>query len=187
MRFKELNEISSPTFQGSLTPDLLKSKLWLCQSLKILNKEKFSTVYVLGSWYGTMAVMLDRCGIKFKKVINVDLDKKHIEVSNNLLSALKINHQCIRKDVNTLKYEQLDKNSLIINTSINDIKGTDWFDNLPEGTLVALQSRNNANSVYDTLEELDQEFFLTDTLVLDEKTFEDPETQYQRFMKIGIK
>jgi len=50
-----------------------------------------------------------------------------------------------------------------------------------------LQSRNNANGVYDSLEELDQEFFLTDTLVLDEKTFEDPETQYQRFMKIGIK
>jgi SAM-dependent methyltransferase len=187
MRFKELNEISPPTFKGSLTPDLLKSKLWLCQNLKVLNREKFSTIYILGSWYGTMAIMLDRCGIKFKKVINVDLDKNHIAISKKILSALKINHQCIQKDVNTLKFEQLDKNSLIINTSINDINGTEWFDKISDGTLIALQSRNNANGVYDTLEELDQEFFLTDTLVLDEKTFEDPETQYQRFMKIGIK
>lgn len=187
MRFSELNEVSPPTFKGSLTPDLLKSKIWLCDNLKQLGRTEFSTIYVLGSWYGTMAVVLDRCGIKFKKVINVDLDKKHIAISDRVLSALDINHQCMLKDANTLNYKQLDKNSLIINTSTNDIKGEQWFDRLPKGTLIALQSRNNANGVYDTLEELDQEFFLTDTLVLDERSFEDPETQYQRFMKIGVK
>lgn len=187
MRFKELNEISPPTFKGSLTPDLLTSKIWLCNNLKKLGKTKFSTIYVLGSWYGSMSVVLGRCGIDFKKVINVDADKKHIEISDKLLTALDINHQCMHKDANTLNYKQLDKNSLIINTSLNDIKGTDWFDRLPEGTLVAIQSRNNANGVYDTIEEMDQEFFLSDTLFLDEITLEDPETQYQRFMKIGVK
>lgn len=188
MRFEELNEISPPTFKGSLTPDLLKSKIWLCNNLKRLGKKKFSTIYILGSWYGTMSVILDRCGIQFEKVINVDADKKHINISNQLLSALGINHQCMHKDANTLNYKQLDKNSLIINTSTNDIDGERWFDRIPEGTLVALQSRNNVDTPkYQTLEELDQEFFLTDTLFLDELTLEDPETQYQRFMKIGIK
>lgn len=188
MRFKELNEVSPPTFQGSLTPDLLQSKIWLCNNLKKLGKTKFSTIYILGSWYGTMAIVLDRCGISFDKVINVDADKKHIAVSDKLLTALKMNHQCMHKDANTLNYKQLDKNSLVINTSVNDIKGEVWFDRLPEGTLVALQSRNNVeNPRYNSLKELDQEFFLTDTLVLDELTFEDPETQYQRFMKIGVK
>lgn len=187
MRYHELNEISAPTFQGSLTPDLLISKIWLCKKLKQLGKETFSTIYVLGSWYGGMAVILDRCNIKFEKIINIDADQNHINVSDQLLSALDINHQCIHGDVNRLKYKQLDKKSLIINTSINDIKGEVWFDRIPEGTLVALQSRNNANGRYDTLEELDQEYFLTDTLFLDELSLEDPETEYQRFMKIGIK
>jgi hypothetical protein len=187
MRFKELNEISPPTFKGSLTPDLLKSKIWLCDELKDLGKTKFSTIYVLGSWYGGMAVTLARCGIEFEKIINVDADKQHIVVSHNVLSALGINVQSMQKDANTLNYKQLDRDSLVINTSLNDIEGTDWFDRLPEGTLVALQSRNNANGRYDSLEEVDQEFFLSDTLVLDELTLEDPETQYQRFMKIGVK
>lgn len=188
MRFEELNEISPPTFKGSLTPDLLKSKIWLCNNLKKLGRKKFSTIYILGSWYGTMSIVLKKCGIEFKKVINVDIDKKHIEVSDRLLSALNFNHQCIHKDANTLNYTQLDKNSLIINTSTNDIDGETWFDRIPEGTLVALQSRNNVDTPnYQTLEELDKEFFLTDTLFLDELNVEDPETQYQRFMKIGIK
>ncbi len=187
MRFKELNEISPPTFKGSLTPDLLKSKIWLCDNLKELGKTKFSTIYILGSWYGSMAVVLSRCGIEFEKIINVDADREHIIKSHKVLSDLGINVQSMRKDANSLNYKQLDKNSLVINTSLNDIKGTDWFDQLPDGTLVALQSRNNANGVYDSLKEVDQEFFLTDTLVLDELTLEDPETQYQRFMKIGVK
>jgi len=184
MRF---NEISPPTLKGSMTPDLIKSKVWLCNSLKKLGKKKFSTIYVLGSWYGTMALVLDRCGIKFEKIINVDTDSNHIKVSHKLLTGSGINVQSMQKDVNSLNYKQLDKDSLVINTSINDIEGTDWFDRLPKGTLVALQSRNNANDSYNTIEELDQEFFLSDTLMLDEVSLEDPETQYQRFMKIGIK
>lgn len=184
MRF---NEISPPTFKGSMTPDLIKSKLWLCDSLKKLGKKKFSTIYILGSWYGTMALVLDRCGIAFEKIINVDSDKKHIAISHKFLSNLNINIQSMNKDANQLNYKQLDRNSLVINTSVNDIPGTDWFDKLPKGTLIALQSRNNANGVYNHIEELDQEFFLSETLMLDEITLEDPETQYQRFMKIGIK
>ena len=188
MRYYELNEISPMTFQGSLTPDLLTSKVWLCNNLKKLGRKKFSTIYVLGSWYGAMAVTLDKCGIEFEKIINVDSDQKHIDISNKLLSALGLNHQCIQGDANKLKYKHLDKNSLIINTSTNDIEGEQWFDRIPEGTLIAVQSRNNVDTPkYQTLRELDQEFFLTDTLFLDELTLKDPETQYQRFMKIGIK
>jgi hypothetical protein len=188
MRFKELSEVSPPTFKGSLTPDLLKSKIWLCNNLKKIGKTKFSTIYVLGSWYGSMAVILNRCGIEFEKIINVDADQNHITKSHRVLSALGINVQSMQKDANTLNYKQLDNDSLVINTSIDDINGTDWFNRLPEGTLVAMQSRNNANdSAYDSLEALDQKFILSNTLVLDELSLEDPETKYQRFMKIGIK
>jgi hypothetical protein len=187
MRFKELSEVSPSTFKGSLTPDLLKSKIWLCNGLKKLDKTKFSTIYVLGSWYGSMAIILGRCGIEFEKIINVDTDQNHIVKSHQLLSVLGINVQSMRKDANRLNYNQLDQDSLVINTSINDINGRDWFDRLPEGTLVAIQGRDNANNTYNSLEEMDQEFVLSKTLVLGTLHLEDPETKYQRFMKIGIK
>jgi hypothetical protein len=188
MRFQELNEVSPPTFEGSLTIDLLKSKIWLCSALKNLGRNKFSSVYILGSWYGSMAVVLNQCQIKFDKIINVDIERNHIEISDRLLSALAIPSQHMLKDVNTLTYKQLDKDGLVINTSVNDIKGEKWFDRIPKGTLVALQSRNNADiDRYTSLKQLDQSFFLTDTLFLNEITLEDPETKYQRFMKIGVK
>lgn len=188
MRFNELEEGSPLTFKGSLTPDLLKSKLWLCQSLKTIGRTKFSTIYILGSWYGNMAVVLNKCRISFDKIINVDIDKKHIVNSQRLLSAMGINVQSMNRDANKLNYKQVDKNSLVINTSVNEIEDHGWFDKIPDGTLVALQSRNNLDSDYcTTLEKLNQEFFLNDTLVLDQINLEDPETKYQRFMKIGVK
>lgn len=188
MRFKELNEVSPPTFKGSLTPDLLTSKIWLCQNLKKLGQTKFSTIYILGSWYGTMAVILSRCGISFDKIINVDSNKHHITVSHKILSALDISVQSMNKDVNELNYMQLDKNSLIINTSVNDIDDNKWFDNIPSGSLVALQSRNNViNPKHNNLKDLDQEFPLSKTMFLGKLSLQDPETEYQRFMKIGTK
>lgn len=188
MKFIDLKEASPLTFSGSITPDLLKSKLWICKSLDLLNKTEFSTVYILGSWYGNMGFVLSKCNIKFKKIINVDLNKKWLMFSHKLLNTLGINVQSMNKDANRLSYKQADKNSLIINTSINEIKGKEWFDHIPKGTLVILQSRNNADNIkYETLQDFDRDFFLSETLILDQLTLKDPETQYQRFMKIGIK
>lgn len=188
MRFTDLKETSPITFEGSITSDLIKSKLWICKSLDILNKTEFSTIYILGSWYGNMGFILLKCNIKFKKIINVDINKKWLTFAHKLLNKLGINVQSMNKDANTLSYKQADTNSLVINTSVNEINGKEWFDNIPKGTLVVLQSRNNADNIkYETLQQFDQDFFLSDTLVLDQITLEDPETQYQRFMKIGIK
>lgn len=38
MRINQLLESSEDSFQGSLTPDLIASKLWICETLKELKK-----------------------------------------------------------------------------------------------------------------------------------------------------
>jgi hypothetical protein len=188
MNFKELEESSGSSPQGSITNDLILSKMWICEVLKHLNRKKFSTIYILGSWYGNMALILDRMGIEHKNIINVDKNKEWLEFGDRLLNRAGIKADSMLKDANTLDYRQLDKNGLIINTGINDIKGSGWWNNIPKNTLVVLQSRNQVEHViHHSLEEFNKDFPLSKTLYVGETTLTDPETKYNRFMKIGIK
>jgi len=200
----EIDEASPNTLAGSFTPDLQYSKLWLLDEVQnILRKakvNKLDTIYNLGSWYGNMGLFLfanqsdsPRSVIKtsthpfgklqFNNLINVDIDKDTLSTGAKILDKLgikdKVEH--MHKDANTLDYRQLKQPGLVINTSTNDIDGDDWLKNIPRGTLVAMQGRHG------TLEEFDKRYPLRKTYFLDEVELEDPETEYERFMKIGVK
>ena len=190
MRVYDLYETSDLTFQGSNTPDLIKSKEWICEILAGLDLDisKFSTIYVLGSWYGNMAFILKEMGIPFNKIINIDLDKDVLSKSEQLLKDAGIeNIESMNKDVNTLDYRQVTADSLIINTSTQDIEGSMWFKRIPKGVLVALQGRDSVKKPFKDLNEFDNTFPISTTLFLGKKKLEDPDTDYLRFMKIGIK
>jgi hypothetical protein len=189
MKLRDLQESSPLTFGGSNTPDLLRSKKWLCYELKKLN-QKFSTIYILGSWYGNMAAMLIEEDITFKKIINVDTNKEYLEFSEKLLDKMHLGNkiESMLTDANQLNYRQLDADSLIINTSIQDIDGNQWWKNIPKGILVALQDRNNSDKTkHNNLEEFVKEYPMDKTMFEGEVRLEDPETDYRRWMKIGIK
>lgn len=178
-------ESSGYSFQGSITPDLMISKIWLALNLLALNK-KFSTVYILGSWYGNMAYVLKKLNVPIDKTINVDINPAWLQFSKKLLGTENIEYMV--KDANNLNYQQLDNNSIIINTSETDINGKNWWNNIPKGTLVAIQSRDNAENVrYKNIEELDTAYSMSKTLFLGTLNLIDPEIEYQRFMKIGLK
>ena len=183
----EIDEASPNTLAGSFTPDLQYSKVWLLDEVqKILKKAKvkqLDTIYNLGSWYSNMGLFLVANKLGFNKLINVDIDKDTLKTGQKLLDKLGISDKVehMHKDANTLDYRQLKQPGLVINTSTNDIEGDDWLKNIPEGTLVAMQGRNG------TLEEFDKQYPLNKTYFLDEVELEDPETEYERFMKIGVK
>ena len=180
----EIDEASPNTLQGSFTPDLQYSKVWLLDEVqKILDKTQLDTIYNLGSWYSNMGLFLVANKLGFNKLINVDIDKDTLTTGQKLLDKLGISDKVehMHKDANTLDYRQLKQPGLVINTSTNDIEGDDWLKNIPEGTLVAMQGRNG------TLEEFDKQYPLEKTYFLDEVELEDPETEYERFMKIGVK
>jgi hypothetical protein len=183
----EIDEASPDTLEGSFTPDLQYSKLWLLDEVqKILKKAKvkqLDTIYNLGSWYSNMGLFLVANKLGFDKLINVDIDKDTLSTGEKLLDKLGISDKVehMNKDVNTLDYRSATAPSLVINTSTNDIDGDDWLKNIPKGTLVALQGRHG------TLIEFDKKYPLRKTYFLDEVELEDPETDYERFMKIGVK
>lgn len=187
MRF---DEVSPDTFQGSLTKDLLLSKTWLLSILSKISKE-YSTVYILGSWYGQLSLMLIADGFDTNKIINVDIDRKTLAQGQKMARALRVDDRIVlmNHDANKLDYRRLDKEGLVINTSCNDIKGDNWFNQIPKGTLVALQGRNNAPAKiqYDSLEDFKDRYPLSKVLYQDQITLEDPETEYQRYMVIGLK
>jgi hypothetical protein len=84
------------------------------------------------------------------------------------------------KDANRLDYRQLDEDGLVINTSCHDMENRGWFDHIPSGVLVALQSRDDVDH------DLDQ-YDLSETLYQGSRKARDPETRYQSLLRIGVK
>jgi hypothetical protein len=193
MQSTDLREASPDTLPGSFSNDLVASKQWLCNYIKLLQKKSqqpFSTITVLGSWYGNLGLLLDKNNILFNKLILIDIDKNKIDISKTALGNMK-KYKILQlvQDANDHVYSD-EHNQLVINTSCNDIVNSSWLENIPARTLVALQGRNALQSALtqtDYIFDFDELFPLQKTLFLKEKQFKDPETEYTRFMKIGIK
>ena len=184
-----LEESSGSSLEGSFTPDLVFSKLWLIRELAKIFPD-VSTMYVLGSWYGNLALLLHRYPqVQVDRVINVETNPEFLKGSQNILNPADVgNVEYMLKDANDLDYRKLGRNGVVVNTSLNDIKGTDWFENIPEGTLVAMQARDQVdNEQFAGPEDIEQKFPLGQVLYSGSLDLEDPETEYTRFMIIGIK
>lgn len=184
-----LDESSGYSLQGSFTPDLVFSKLWLMRELANIQPEA-STMYILGSWYGNLALLLTRYPqVRVDNIINVETDSDFLTGSKRILDqAGADNVEYMQKDANDLDYRQLGRDGVVVNTSLTDMKGTDWFENIPAGTTVVLQARDNdPGEQFHSAEDIQQKFPLSQVLYSGSLDLEDPETQYTRFMTIGVK
>jgi len=184
-----LDESSGSSLDGSFTRDLVFSKFWLMRELAQIQPH-VSTMYVLGSWYGNLALYLNRYPqVQVDRIINVETDQERLNTGARILDqagADNVDHML--KDANELDYRQLGRDGAVINASLIDIKGTDWFKNIPEGTLVIMQARDQVdNEQFAGPEDIEQKFPLDQVLYSGSLVLEDPETEYTRFMVIGIK
>ena len=187
----DLTEVNPNTLQGSEGPGLNECRQYLLDKLKEITTD-FDTIYILGSWYGNLSMMIEKDNdINFDRIINVETDKEALETGQEVIN--KLGYQFIEpmlKDANELDYRQLGKKGLVINQSCTNIEGNDWFTNIPKGTIVALTARNNDdkatnqfNSVYDLVER----YPLDNILYAGKSNFEDPETPYDCYLVIGTK
>jgi len=184
-----LDESSGSGLDGSVTRDLVFSKFWLMRELAQIQPH-VSSMYVLGSWYGNLALYLNRSPqVRVDHIINVETDPERLSTSACMLDqAGADNVEHMPKDANELDYSQLGRDGAVVNTSLIDIKGTDWFANIPEGTLVVMQARDQVdNKQFASPEDIEQKFPLDQVLYSGSLDLEDPETEYTRFMIIGIK
>ena len=184
-----LDESSGYSLAGSFTPDLIKSKVWLLNELARIAPQ-VGTIYVLGSWYGNLGVLLALDPVvKYKKLINVETDKKFLQASERIQDYVGMNNtKYMLKDANDLDYQQLGDGGVVVNTSLTDMQGQAWFDNIPAGILVAMQSRDHdsGNEAHSTQDIVDR-FPLNEIIYDGELKLQDPETKYTRYMVIGIK
>jgi len=176
-----LLEFSPLTLQGSFESGLILNKLWLIHQLRKI-QDQFSTVYILGSWYGNMSILLAKNNIQYDHIVNVDQDASVVRGAQRIARMLNIDDRIepMIKDANRLDYRQLDEDGLVINTSCHDMENRGWFDHIPSGVLVALQSRDDVDddlSAYD----------LSETLYQGSRSAQDPETGYRSLLRIGVK
>ena len=192
----ELFESSGYTLEGSYTPDLVFSKLWLARELKqILKQQGIDSVpvaYVLGSWYSNLSTILRKTGVPVHKIVDVERRGEWLETGQQLQQGMGIKGvQHMQADANRIDYRQLDQPGIVINTSTNDIADHGWFDHIPKGTIVVLQGRDavpdGAEHTYSSPDDLLQMYPLETVLYSGTMQLQDPETEYQRSMVIGIK
>jgi hypothetical protein len=174
-------EFSPSTLQGSFESGLILNKLWLIHELKNI-QDQFSTIYILGSWYGNMSILLAKNNIQYDHMVNVDKDPRVVRGSRRITRILNIDDRIepMIKDANRLDYRQLDQDGLVINCSCHDMENRGWFDHIPSGVLVALQSRDDVDH------DLDQ-YDLSRVLYQGTRKARDPETRYTSVLRIGVK
>ena len=184
-----LDETSPDTLEGSFTDDLIQSKTWLCKQLKEGLKGKCArTIYVLGSWYGNLAMLLQKEGIVFDEIVLVENDEDKLRASAQLLKPFFKPGKLVflNTDARDVIY---DKPGIIINTSVNDMKPS-WYDVVPDGYHVMIQGRDQANGAVTKIADMEQftdMFPMRKVNYLGNRDFTDPETRYSRYMKIGKK
>ena len=184
-----LDESSGYSLEGSFTHDLTTSKVWLMTELAKI-KPNITTVYILGSWYGNLALYMHLTPIvNVKKIINVETDQSMLDQSQRMLDHIGAsNVDYMNKDANDLDYRQLGMDGAVINCSLTDMDGTDWFRHIPDGTLVVMQARDHDPGYqFHSTDDILEKFPLSQVLYQDKLRLKDPETHYHRFMVIGRK
>jgi hypothetical protein len=184
-----LDESSGYSLAGSFTRDLTASKVWLLTQLEQIQKE-FSTAYILGSWYGNLALYMKlQPTITADKIILVEKNKEFLSTSRRLLDMIDAdNVEYMLKDSNKLDYRQLGDAGVVINTSLTDMPGRAWFLNIPDGTLVVMQGRDHdPNHNFESTQDIVDRFPLSQVLYHGKMQLRDPETEYTRYMVIGRK
>jgi hypothetical protein len=188
-RKKKVNESSGYSLAGSFTRDLTMSKVWLLDELAKI-APTVGTVYILGSWYGNLALYMTlQPTVKYTNIINVEQDQTMLDQSRRMLDSVGAdNVEYMNKDANDLDYRQLGPAGVVINCSLTDMDGTDWFKHIPDGTLVVMQARDHDPGYqFASPDDIIDKFPLDQVYYTGTRSLQDPETRYNRFMVIGRK
>ena len=186
----------------------LRSKLWLVHELKKLDVE-LGTVFLCAGWYATLAVMLFQSNINLDNVRSFDIDDTCVDIAETFNKPWFVDQwrfKSITQDImdvdydehtwqywsnanNRMSYPIVDSPDTIINTSCEHIANfAAWYDKIPDGKLVVLQSNNffeieeHVNCV-NSIEEFAVKAPMQNILYSGELEF----PKYKRFMLIGYK
>ena len=184
----------------------LQSKLWLVDKLKKCNVD-LGTVFLCAGWYATLATMIFESDIKVDKIRSFDINDTCVAIAETFnkpwvmddwkfkattqdILDIDYNNFCYKSiRSNGSKCDLVDTVDTIINTSCEHILDfANWYDKIPKGKLVVLQSNDfidvdeHVNCVKDSLH-FEQMAPLSKVLFTGELNIE----KYTRYMRIGIR
>jgi len=184
----------------------LESKEWLIKELEKIGKH-LGTVYVLCGWYGILPALMFYADLEIDKIRSFDVDKESNKVADSInmtnssngwrfkavtqdifdINFVVHSWQCWSNKNNRLSYPITDRPNTIINTSCEHTN-PDWFNQVPKGKFVVLQSNDSStekghiNAVSD-LDEFKNMYPMSSIYYNGKMKFE----KYTRFMLIGVK
>ena len=174
------------------------SKIWLCEKLEQIFGQSNETIWVLGGWYGvTSLLLLSRGVINVSSIRSFDVDPVCEKIADTLLNNWVWQHwtfKAFTNDCNKLdfKSDQYGPHpTLIINTSCEHFDSMDWFNNIPTGTKVAVQTNDMPHDDHVTnvssMDDVKLQYPLSKIKYEGIKTFKYPDWSFNRFMLIGYK
>jgi len=175
----------------------IASKIWLAKELeKIIEREGNPALDILclGGWYGiTNFILQTRGNLTINKFRSIDIDPAVETVAdtiNNLWEWESWRFKAVTGDANQFQY-CIDDFNLVINTSVEHIDSTAWFENIPKGSFIVLQSNDmkheDHSHNHESLDDMVDDFPIDQLLYKGELEFNYPEWGFKRFMIIGIK
>ena len=178
----------------------VSSKLWLCRSIESFLKERPRlTLWIFGSWYGTLAfLLLTRERLDIKKIYCFDVDRRANKIAKKILDHWRFqeveievfNEDCQNISIDS-PYYKMAKPDLIINTSCEHMSDYQWWQHIPPETFFALQSTDmphptHINPVH-SLNEFRTKISPCEIFRAEEKHFSYPTLKFNRFMLVGKK
>ena len=211
-KYKDNTEFNADCFSRGQ----LESKLWLVKELQ-KTKVDLGTVFLCAGWYATLATMIFESSIKVDKIRSFDIDPKCAKIAEvfnkpwfednwrfkaSNVDIMDFNWSEVpapsdgtignfyyMTDLNSKQVQMRDNPDTIINTSCEHISNfTEWYNKIPNGKLVVLQSNNyfevdeHVNCSVD-LDDFSRQTPMSTMLFTGELQLE----KYTRFMKIGYK
>lgn len=183
--------------KDSFASGQIGSKIWLAETFEAVIKKAGNPklrILCLGGWYGiTNFILRCRNNLNIEKYRSLDIDTTVEEVAdtvNNLWVWNEWEFKAITGDANSFQYS-LDDFNVVINTSVEHMETSQWFDNIPKGCYVILQSNNMDHEDHfhnhQSVQEMVDEYPLNQVLFADEMEFKYPDWGFKRFMVIGKK
>lgn len=183
------------------TAGQVNSKLWLCNVLEDLQVMRSvplePVVYVVGGWVGVLPfLLLSRQRFTVAQVRSFDIDPLATARANEVnnawiaksdLAELDSLFWAMTGDASDLDYGLPD---VVINTSAEHMASKTWFDRIPGGKVVAIQTTDMAHPDHvinhTCLLDLIDEFPMQSYLFTGEIAFKfSPDMAFKRFMVVG--
>lgn len=157
-----LSKYPDVKFEDAFSQGQLESKLWLINMLSKIQPD-LGTVFILGGWYGILpALMFESDKFEIEKIRSFDIDPSCADIADTMnrtpfvledwmfkastADMYDLNYNItnyITKRANGTDVDLMDSPDTIINTSCEHLeKFSDWWDRIPQGKFVVLQSNN---------------------------------------------